>query len=64
MSMYTACRIRLIEKELHKKRQVSLLFDDDRVTEEVKAYFKKKHYKIYDVNSWGKFCICKRWWMI
>lgn len=53
-----------IKARLKGKRSITFLFDDDDNTEEVVAYFRKKHYKVEKLTSYGAYRISKRWWQV
>ena len=53
-----------IKARLKNKRSITFLLDDDDNTEEVVAYFRKKHYKVEQITSYGMYTITKRWWQV
>lgn len=56
------CEINKVNTLLKNQRGATVLFDDDETTAEVVAYFRKKHYKVEQLTSYGLYYISKRWW--
>ena len=51
-----------IKNLLKHNRAITIIVHDDDNTEEIMAYFNKKHYKVQLFNN--TLSISKRWWQI